>query len=59
MATVTSPMTDRRDGRNTGIGPSFYDFDLRLSRAFKLDEKDLFNSLRKPLTWPIAPTTRA
>jgi hypothetical protein len=26
-------------GRNTGLGPSFTDFDLRLSRAFKLGEK--------------------
>jgi Carboxypeptidase regulatory-like domain/TonB dependent receptor len=26
-------------GRNTGIGPSYYDFDMRLSRAFKLGEK--------------------
>jgi hypothetical protein len=26
-------------GRNTGIGPDFTDFDLRLSRAFKLGEK--------------------
>jgi hypothetical protein len=26
-------------GRNTGIGPSFTDFDLRLSRAFRLTEK--------------------
>jgi hypothetical protein len=27
------------DGRNTGIGPNFYDFDMRLSRSFKLHEK--------------------
>jgi hypothetical protein len=26
-------------GRNTGIGPNYYDFDLRLSRSFKLAEK--------------------
>jgi hypothetical protein len=26
-------------GRNTGLGPDYYDFDLRLSRAFKLGEK--------------------
>jgi hypothetical protein len=26
-------------GRNTGIGPDFADFDMRLSRAFKLAEK--------------------
>ncbi len=26
-------------GRNTGIGPSFTDFDMRLSRAFKMGEK--------------------
>jgi hypothetical protein len=26
-------------GRNTGIGPTYYDFDMRLSRAFKLGEK--------------------
>jgi hypothetical protein len=26
-------------GRNTGIGPDFADFDMRLSRAFKLREK--------------------
>jgi hypothetical protein len=32
---------DRPPGaaRNTGLGPSFTDFDLRLSRAFKLGEK--------------------
>jgi len=27
------------DGRNTGIGPSYYDFDMRLSRTFKVHEK--------------------
>jgi hypothetical protein len=27
------------DGRNTGLGPNYYDFDMRLSRAFKLGEK--------------------
>jgi hypothetical protein len=26
-------------GRNTGLGPNYYDFDMRLSRAFKLGEK--------------------
>ncbi len=26
-------------GRNTGIGPSFTEFDMRLSRAFKISEK--------------------
>jgi hypothetical protein len=26
-------------GRNTGIGPNYYDFDMRLSRTFKLGEK--------------------
>ncbi len=26
-------------GRNTGIGPDYYDFDMRLSRGFKLREK--------------------
>src|SRR5271154_5391864 len=26
-------------GRNTGLGPSYTDFDMRLSRAFKLNEK--------------------
>jgi len=26
-------------GRNTGIGPDYYDFDVRLSRAFKIYEK--------------------
>jgi hypothetical protein len=26
-------------GRNTGLSPDYYDFDLRLSRAFKLGEK--------------------
>jgi hypothetical protein len=26
-------------GRNTGLGPSFTDFDLRLTRVFKLNEK--------------------
>ena len=26
-------------GRNTGLGPDFTDFDLRLSRAFKINEK--------------------
>jgi hypothetical protein len=26
-------------GRNTGIGPDYYDFDVRLSRIFKLREK--------------------
>ncbi|MGA2811127.1 MAG: TonB-dependent receptor [Candidatus Acidiferrum sp.] len=26
-------------GRNTGLGPDYTDFDLRLSRAFKLNEK--------------------
>jgi Carboxypeptidase regulatory-like domain/TonB dependent receptor len=26
-------------GRNTGLGPSYYDFDMRLGRAFKLGEK--------------------
>ncbi|MGB7284717.1 MAG: TonB-dependent receptor [Candidatus Acidiferrum sp.] len=26
-------------GRNTGIGPNFYDFDMRLGRSFKLREK--------------------
>jgi hypothetical protein len=30
-------------GRNTGIGPDFTDFDLRLSRAFKLGEKTALN----------------
>jgi len=26
-------------GRNTGIGPDYYDFDMRLARSFKLGEK--------------------
>jgi hypothetical protein len=26
-------------GRNTGLGPSYYDFDMRLARSFKLGEK--------------------
>ena len=26
-------------GRNTGIGPNYYDFDMRLGRSFKLAEK--------------------
>jgi len=26
-------------GRNAGLGPSYYDFDMRLSRSFKLGEK--------------------
>ncbi|HEV8076158.1 MAG TPA: TonB-dependent receptor [Candidatus Acidoferrum sp.] len=32
---------DRPPGapRNSGLGPSYYDFDMRLSRAFKLGEK--------------------
>jgi hypothetical protein len=30
-------------GRNTGIGPGYTDFDLRLSRAFKLGEKAALN----------------
>jgi hypothetical protein len=27
------------DGRNTGLGPNYYDFDMRLSRSFKVGEK--------------------
>jgi len=27
------------DGRNTGLGPNYIDFDLRLSRSFKLGER--------------------
>ena len=30
-------------GRNTGVGPGYTDFDLRLSRAFKLGEKAALN----------------
>jgi hypothetical protein len=30
-------------GRNTGVGPDFTDFDMRLSRAFKLGEKTGLN----------------
>jgi hypothetical protein len=30
-------------GRNTGVGPGFTDFDMRLSRAFNLGEKTTLN----------------